>query len=76
MSLFHFARAFRQATGCTPHQYVLEQRLCTARTLLHDPKLPIGEIASTIGFTHSHLTAAFRRHMGMTPSEFRDVLRS
>jgi AraC family transcriptional regulator len=75
MSLFHFARAFRQATGRTPHQYVLEQRLCAARTLLHDPRLPIGEIARTIGFTHSHFTVAFRRHMGMTPSGFRDVLR-
>jgi AraC family transcriptional regulator len=75
MSLFHFARGFRQATGRTPHQYVIEQRICAARTLLHDPTLPIAQVAKTIGFRHSHLTAVFRRHMGMTPREFRDVLR-
>ena len=43
-------------------------------TLLHDPGLPIGQVARTVGFTHSHFTAVFTRHMGMTPSTFRDVL--
>jgi AraC family transcriptional regulator len=74
MSLYHFARGFRQATGRPPHRYLLELRLCEARTLLHDPRLPIGEIARTVGYAHSHFTAVFARHMGMTPSTFRDVL--
>jgi AraC family transcriptional regulator len=74
MSLFHFARGFRQATGRPPHRHLLELRLSEARTLLHDAGLPIGEIARTVGFTHSHFTAAFTRQMGMTPSAFRDVL--
>jgi AraC family transcriptional regulator len=73
-SLFHFARAFREATGRPPHRYLLQLRLCEARTLLHDPGLPIGEIARAVGYTHSHFTAVFTRHMGMTPSMFREVL--
>jgi AraC family transcriptional regulator len=74
MSVFHFARSFKEATGRPPHQYLLEQRVCAARTLLHDPTLPIGQIAKTLGFTHSHFTAVFTRHMGMSPSKFRDVI--
>jgi AraC family transcriptional regulator len=76
MSVFHFARGFRQATGRPPHQYVTEQRLCEARALLHDPRLSIGQIATAVGYTHSHFTAVFVRQMGMTPNEFREVLRS
>jgi AraC family transcriptional regulator len=76
MSVFHFARGFKQATGVPPHQYLLERRLYEARTLLHDPELTIGEIAKTVGLTHSHFTAVFNRHMGMTPTKFRGVLLS
>jgi AraC family transcriptional regulator len=76
MSLFHFAKSFKQATGHSPHQYLRVQRLCQARALLHDATLSIGEIAKVVGFTHSYFTAVFTRHMGMTPSQFRDVLRS
>ncbi len=74
MSLFHFAKAFKQATGRTPHQYVIEQRVRHARALLHDASLSIGQVASAVGFSHSHFTAVFARHMGMTPRKFRDVL--
>ena len=51
-----------------------DEMLEAARTLLHDPTLPIGQIAKTLGFTHSHFTAVFTRHMGMSPSKFRDVI--
>jgi AraC family transcriptional regulator len=74
MSLFHFAKAFKQATGQTPHRYLTVRRLLQARALLHDGTLSIGEIARSIGLSHSHFTVVFRRQMGMTPSEFRDVL--
>jgi AraC family transcriptional regulator len=76
MSLFHFAKAFRQTTGRTPHQFLTEQRLLQARSLLHDRSLSIGQIAKAVGLSHSHFTAVFGREMRMTPSEFRDVLQS
>jgi AraC family transcriptional regulator len=74
MSIFHFAKAFKQATGQAPHQYVTTQRMLRARALLHDKRLSIGEIAGSVGLSHSHFTAVFRRLMGMTPTKFRDVL--
>jgi AraC family transcriptional regulator len=76
MSLFHFAKSFKQATGHSPHQYLRAQRLSQARTLLHDATLSIGEIANAVGFTHSYFTAVFTKHMRMTPSKFREVLHS
>jgi AraC-like DNA-binding protein len=48
--------------------------LLAARTLLHDKRLSIGEIAGSVGLSHAHFTAVFRQQMGMTPREFRDVL--
>lgn len=76
MSLFHFAKAFKQTTGRTPHQFLTGQRLLHARSLLHDGRLSIGQIAKAVGLSHSHFTAVFARQMGMTPSKFRDVLQS
>jgi len=76
MSLYHFAKAFKQATGCTPHRYLTAQRLLRARALLHDGSLSIGEIARSVGLTHSHFTVVFTRQLGMTPTKFRDVLHS
>jgi AraC family transcriptional regulator len=76
MSLFHFAKAFKRATGRTPHQYLTAQRLLYARALLHDGSLSIREIASSVGLSHSHFTVVFTRQFGMTPSKFRAVLHS
>jgi AraC family transcriptional regulator len=74
MSLFHFAKAFRDTTGLAPHQYVTQRRLLKARTLLHDESQSIGAIAAAVGFTHSAFTRLFTQHMGMTPTAFRELL--
>jgi len=60
----HFAKAFKQTTGRTPHQFLTDQRLLHARSLLHDERLSIGQIASAVGLSHSHFTAVFTREMG------------
>ena len=68
LSLFHFARAFRESTGVTPHQYVLQRRIDTVKTLLRTRNWNLEAIASATGFADaSHLTKAFRRHTGTTP---------
>jgi AraC-like DNA-binding protein len=74
MSLSHFAKAFKQATGQAPHRYLTAQRLLRARTLLHDRRVPIGQIARSVGLSHAHFTVVFNQHLGMTPTKFRDVL--
>lgn len=72
LSLFHFARAFKAATGIAPHQYVLERRVARARELLAQGKMPLSEIASACGFaSQAHLTNVFKRATGATPGAFR-----
>lgn len=71
--IVHFARA----TGRTPAQYVLRQRLRRACWFLMNRPLTIAEIAFATGFSsHAHLCAIFRRKMGMSPGEWRRRHRS
>lgn len=72
MSAFHFIRAFRDSTGETPYRYVCLSRLKRALALLDDPRMPLSQVAERCGFARqSHFSAAFRREMGTTPSEYR-----
>lgn len=69
LSPFHFARAFKQSTGTTPHRYVLDRRLERARDLLATGNLTVAETAYACGFAdHAHLSRVFRQHFGVAPS--------
>lgn len=71
-SPYHFARLFRLSTGESPHQFVLRQRIEYAKRLLQDSELPLAHIALETGFANqSHLTQAFKRHVGLTPIAYR-----
>lgn len=70
-SPYHFARLFRKATGESPHQYVLRQRIAHAARLLVAGELSLAQIALECGFANqSHFTQAFRRQLGCTPGVF------
>ena len=72
VSRFHFLRLFKNSFGITPHRYVLDQRLATARRLLEDTSQPIAQIALATGFSsQSHLSTAMRRSTGLSPSSWR-----
>lgn len=72
MSRFHFARAFRAATGVSPWRYVTERRIARARDLLLGSDMPVGDIAAAVGFaTASHFAQAFRGVTGEAPTAFR-----
>lgn len=76
MSPFHFARMFKQTTGYTPLQYVMEQKIEFSKSLLKNIELPLADIAFKLGFaSQSHFTSHFRRLTGTTPKHFRDDLR-
>jgi transcriptional regulator GlxA family with amidase domain len=72
LSPFHFARAFRSATGETPHAFVTRMRMEQAQRLLRHGTQPLREIAFSVGYhTQAHFSGVFRTHAGMTPGEFR-----
>ncbi|KAB8314715.1 helix-turn-helix transcriptional regulator [Tolypothrix campylonemoides VB511288] len=73
MSQFHFARAFKTATGQSPHRYLTQRRMERAKVLLSVTRLSVAEVAYRVGFYNtSHFTAQFRKATGTTPKAYRD----
>jgi AraC family transcriptional regulator len=73
MSQFHFARAFKAATGESPHRYIVQRRIERAKVLLSATQLSVAEVAYQVGFANqSYFTAQFRKAIGITPKQFRE----
>jgi len=69
---FTFGRRFKQATGMTPHQYIIRCRLRRAMRLLTGSDLALADVALEVGCScQSHLTTLFRKYLGTTPGAFR-----
>jgi transcriptional regulator GlxA family with amidase domain len=67
-----FARRFREETGTTPLQWLLNQRVQEARRLLERTDLPIDAVAWRSGFgTAASLRDHFRRVTATTPTAYR-----
>jgi AraC-like DNA-binding protein len=75
LSAGHFARAFRQTTGLSPHQWLLRRRIDKAHELLCEGKLSLAQIASACGFAdQSHFTKVYARLRGISPGVWRRQL--
>ena len=74
VSYVHFRRLFRQVTGWSPGQYLLECRLRHAEKLLMTSRLRISEISSECGFEDEfHFSRIFKKHRAMSPSRLRTL---
>ena len=77
MSPRTFARRFRQLTGTTPGEWLLEQRVNLARRLLETTDLPVEVIADQSGFGSA---VTMRHHFGQrlqtSPQAYRRTFRS
>jgi AraC family transcriptional regulator len=73
LSVYHFARQFKNATGLPPHQYVIRRRVERARQLLQaETDLSLAEVAAHAGFSdQSQFCHHFKRLVGLTPGQFR-----
>jgi AraC family transcriptional regulator len=73
----HLARTFRKFYGCTVGDYLRRARIERAvEELAHENK-SLADVALAAGFyDQSHLTRAFKTHLGTTPKRFRAALRS
>lgn len=72
----YFARQFAEATGTTPHRWLLKMRVQKAKQLMAESRLSLAEVAIACGFAdQSHFTRVFSRETGATPKAWRDHLR-
>jgi AraC-like DNA-binding protein len=68
VSRYQLLRGFIREIGITPHAYLIQLRVRLARRLLADRQTP-AEAAILAGFAdQSHMTRAFVRQLGVTPS--------
>src|SRR5215813_6768236 len=76
LSMYHFARAFKQSVGMPPHAYLVQRRVQRVQDLLTATDLPLSEIALAAGFAdQSHCARRFRQHIGVTPGSYRWSMR-
>ncbi|WP_084183462.1 helix-turn-helix domain-containing protein [Nevskia soli] len=76
LSPTHFARAFKNSVGVTPHHYLTQQRVEKAAQLLAESDRSMAEIAQAVGFSdQSHLSRRFTRLVGTTPGAYRHARR-
>jgi len=71
MSRFQLIRAFRAATGMTPHAWQVNQRVHLARDRLQAGG-ELADIANHLGFAdQSHFQRVFKAYTGVTPGGYR-----
>jgi AraC family transcriptional regulator len=71
LSPYLFSRSFKEAVGVGPRRYIMQRRVERAKTLMQRTDQPLSWVAQETGFTdQSHLTAEFRRQIGVTPGDF------
>lgn len=72
LSQYHFIRTFKKETGFTPHEYLINTRMATARYLLKNSDLSVKDICFNTGFScESVFCNAFKKHHHMTPAQYR-----
>lgn len=72
LSSFHFSRAFKISFGASPHAWVQFQRMELAARLVRNSSQALADIAVATGHpSAAHFSHAFRRHWGVTPSDYR-----
>lgn len=72
-----FTRRFRDETGTSPMDWLLQQRLAHARHLLETTDLPIDAVAERSGLsTASSLRKHLRHRLGTSPATYRRTFRS
>ena len=72
MNPTYLSRIFRRVTGMTYSEYLMQHRLREAVFLLNTTKKKVMEIAVETGFhSDNHFCKMFRKHMGVSPNQFR-----
>ncbi len=77
MSPSRYRELFREHTGTSPKDYIINLRIHIACEMLMRSDRPVGEIAAAVGFSDGrYFSRIFTKRMGKTPTEYQKSLSS
>ncbi len=72
LSRAQFVRRFRAATGLSPARFMVQARLERARQLIQETDMPLGQIASALGYDDVYFfSRQYKHYAGYAPSALR-----
>jgi len=72
MSVRNFQRIFKEATGLSPNDYLLELRIQSASKLLTETDSAIYDVSNQVGITDwFYFSKAFKKKFGVSPLNYR-----
>jgi len=72
LTSYYFLRAFKKKTGVTPHQFIIDTRLSSAKYYLSSTDMSISDIAEKVGFSdESAFCQSFKKKNSTTPLKYR-----
>lgn len=72
LSQYYFIRQFKKETGYTPHEYIINTRISTAKYMLQTTRMLVKDICFQTGFScESVFCTSFKKNTGQTPAQYR-----
>lgn len=74
MNKYHLARKFKDRTGLSPINYLIQVRMNNAKRMLLDTNLTVKAIAQRCGYSDAaYFNYFFRKNFGITPIQYRNL---
>ena len=68
----HISRLFKQQTGASLQEWIIDFRIKKAAELLKNSELTIWQVADRCGYEYiEHFVRLFKKRNGVTPTEYR-----
>ena len=75
LSPSHFYRVFKNELGVSPVEFINNERIKQAVSLLQDPEIPIKEVYMSCGFeSRSYFNRVFKSKQDLSPGAFRTMV--
>ena len=72
LSPIYFHNIFTEATGISPHKYLINVRIDNAKKLLWDTEIPLSVIGDQSGFgCQQYFSKVFKKETGLSPAAYR-----
>ncbi|MEA4925036.1 MAG: AraC family transcriptional regulator [Syntrophomonadaceae bacterium] len=76
LSPYHFTRVFKNDMGMTPYSYYIRYKLQRLMEMLHDVNLSVKDAFEVCGMEYSGYSfGVFKKHVGVTPAQYREMIR-